>query len=385
MEVLSVTTGQQWSSLTATGDTAAVEAAAATERQRRTVSFLTDVLNSDNLVVLTGLGTSLCVKGTTGDTLGPTMSDLWAAARAGYPQFADVVARAKYSPAAGAENLEELLSNCHILHSVEPQDRLSEFIGYAEKLIVSKCSFVQPRMSLPVHEAFIRALARRSSRKPRLKIFTLNYDLCFETAASNTRFVVIDGFSHTQPQQFDSDYFSYDIVRRDEERPSPDYIANVFHLYKLHGSIDWAHTEGGVIRSNEPVVPAIVYPRYTKFEASYTPPFLEMISRFQSALRQPNTGLLVVGFGFRDIHVTQPILASVRSNVALKAAIVNRSIEPRAGEPLAKLEALVQSGDTRLLLAKGTFEELVPLLPDLVGQSEADRHYERTQAAGVQP
>jgi len=39
----------------------------------------------------------------------------------------------------------------------------------------------------------MRAVGRRSAQQQRLKLFTTNYDLAFEHAASNTGFVVIDG------------------------------------------------------------------------------------------------------------------------------------------------------------------------------------------------
>jgi hypothetical protein len=49
---------------------------------------------------------------------------------------------------------------------------------------------------LAAHESVLRKLARRGSRKPRAKVFTSNYDLCFEYAARRQRFVIVDGFSH---------------------------------------------------------------------------------------------------------------------------------------------------------------------------------------------
>jgi hypothetical protein len=40
-----------------------------------------------------------------------------------------------------------------------------------------------------------------------MKLFTTNYDLCFEEAAARSRFVTVDGFSHAMPQEFDGAYF----------------------------------------------------------------------------------------------------------------------------------------------------------------------------------
>jgi hypothetical protein len=52
----------------------------------------------------------------------------------------------------------------------------------------------------------------------RTQIFTTNYDLAFELAASRTGFAVIDGFSHVSPQRFDSGFFDVDLAVRDRDR-----------------------------------------------------------------------------------------------------------------------------------------------------------------------
>lgn len=45
-------------------------------------SFVLDILLSENLIVLCGLGTSRCVRDAAGNEAGPTMPELWAAAKA---------------------------------------------------------------------------------------------------------------------------------------------------------------------------------------------------------------------------------------------------------------------------------------------------------------
>jgi homogentisate 1,2-dioxygenase len=51
----------------------------------------------------------------------------------------------------------------------------------------------------------------------------------------------------------------------------------------------------------------LVYPRNTKYELAFEQPYIEMMSAFQAAIRQPETALLVVGFGFNDNHLAEPI------------------------------------------------------------------------------
>lgn len=184
------------------------------------------------------------------------------------------------------------------------------------------------------------------------------------------------------PQEFDGGYFGYDLVKRREDREVPDYITNVFHLYKLHGSVDWCRVDSQIQKAAKPDKPLIIYPRESKFELSYDQPFLELMSRLQMALRQANTGLLVIGFGFNDQHIAQPVLAAMKSNVGLKAMIVSPGLE-KAGNPIInEMAMLVRDGDPRLALLETAFENLVPEIPDLVAATEEEQHMERLRNLG---
>jgi hypothetical protein len=343
---------------------------------------LTEVATSENLLVLSGLGTSRSVKDQDDKPLAPTMTDLWTAVKKATGEtFEKVKNRVRYPVDAG-DNIELLLSRCQLKQSLRPSQTIRRFIRDAEAAIVSKCDFVKDGTELPTHEGFLRKVARRSTRLPRMKLFTLNYDLCFEIAASHNRFIVVDGFSHTHPQEFDGSHFLYDFVRREPGKETPDFVPNVLHLYKMHGSLDWERANDQVRRVAKPSRPLIIYPRSSKFELSYEQPFLELMSQFQIALRQPNTGLMVIGYGFNDDHISQPVLAAMKSNVSLKALIVDPTLE-KSGNPVVKEVAqLVTAGDTRLALVNGSFEDLAQVLPDLVAATEQERHQERIRGQG---
>src|SRR5690606_5835295 len=134
-------------------------------------------------------------------------------------------------------SIELLLSRCHLAQMLNPDETVQDFIEFAEHTIAEQCRFVKPDTDLHLYEAFLRKVARRSTRLPRLRIFTTNYDLCFEEAAARTGFTLIDGFSRYSPQQFDANYFRYDLVTRDGLEF--EFVQNVAQLYKLHGSVDW--------------------------------------------------------------------------------------------------------------------------------------------------
>lgn len=348
--------------------------------------FLSDVLLAENLIVLCGLGSSRSATNNDGDTLAPSMDGLWrdAKAKAG-DAFPGICDEARFTNPAPADNIEALLSACQLAHAYRESVRLATFISETEALIVKKCRFVNQETDLSTHATFLRKVARRSSRQPRLKLFTTNYDLCFEAAANLIHFLVVDGFSHANPQEFDGSYFGYDFVRREQDKESPDYIPNVFHLYKLHGSVDWELKDQRIRRTETPARPLIIYPQHSKFELSYSQPFLEMMARFQLGLRQPNTGLVVVGFGFSDSHIAQPILSAVRSNVGLRCLIVDPVLEQSPDAYVTEFARLAMAGDHRLGLFGGTFQDLVPRIPDLVAETEAEIHGKRVARAGVAP
>jgi hypothetical protein len=289
---------------------------------------------------------------------------------------------------AGSENIEELLSACKIAENFFRDDelkKLEDFIQLAQTEIRKAVNFLESTASLPVHSAFLQRIARRSTGKSRAKIFTTNYDLCFEHAAKAGRFVVIDGFSPTLPPTFDPVYFTYDIVRRGLEGDASAFIPNVFHLYKLHGSIDWERTEAAIEKKHNTDKPLLIYPRSSKYEQAFSQPYLEMMAALQAALREPNTGLLIVGFGFNDNHIAEPILSAIRSNLGLKVVIVDPFLDEddertgklgkaRTNKYLSKIMGLMDQGDARLTFLNGTFEDVAREIPDMAAETDLEKH-----------
>ena len=54
-----------------------------------------------------------------------------------------------------------------------------------------------------------------------------------------------------------------------------------------------------------------------------------------------------------------------------------------APQQVAKLAALIRGGDLRLLLLAAGFEDFVPVIPDLVAQTEEERHRLRVREASA--
>ncbi len=354
-------------------------------------NFLLSSLQMQHVVVLAGSGTSLGPI-----TKGPSMWTLWDycvnanpgtgdAARTVSPVAEKVIDKIRFDIAAETGNIEALLSRCEAYLQVKTSACVSAFITKSKKVILEKCSeFINPGDSkqLAAHRTFLHRLSRRRVRDSRLKLFTTNYDLCFETAAGRQGLVVLDGFSFTQPRQFDPRFFLYDIVRRPttgDEVGTP--LEGVFHIYKLHGSVNWSRKGENEIEVETKPTPdsaCLIYPAKGKYQQSYVQPHLELVSQYLSALREPNTCLIVTGFGFNDDHLSEPILAAVRTNPHLRLIIVN----PSADDLTTTLKEKNKYWETFLSLAKqgedvwlinANFGDFAEMIPDLKSLTPAQR------------
>ena len=348
---------------------------AASKNRGELNNTLLAALQMQHLVVLAGSGCSLAVNG-------PSMGDLWNAA-VGDPACKEALKVAQtvgYKiEDADKRNIELFLSWVEAYLYVHPDQKdVKAFASKAKTIILEKCSGFLKNANLTGHETFLHRLSRRRTRDPRLKIFTTNYDLCFETGASNLGLVALDGFSFSSPRRYDPRYFGYDIVVRGRKSDKQgNYLPGVFQLYKLHGSVHWARGPAGdVIEKTSPDgdEACLIYPARDKYQQSYRQPYLESMAQYLAAIREPNTCVLVAGFGFNDDHLSEPLLAAVQSNPHLRLVIVDYA-------PQAKVEAktrywhdlanVAEKGGDVWMIQSG-FEDFAPMIPDLQALTPAE-------------
>jgi hypothetical protein len=373
---------------------------------------LLSALNATNLMALLGSGASFAAKNANGKQA-PGMGDLWDDARqkVGEAEFDRVVAAVWGT--TNKKDIESLLSLCKMTVElqaargvVSAQDAaegqqvdLKAFVQTAEQAILNRVDFVSEVTDLSSHKEFLRRLARRSAEKARVKLFTTNYDRCIEEAAVARSLVLIDGFSHSAVQRFNRDHFQQDIVRRSASSTRADYVDGVFHLYKLHGSMDWRRrkTDGVVIRrlaQDENHEPVLIYPRSSKYQEAFAPPYLDMFAAWQAALREPDTTLIVSGFGFADDHISAPIWSALESNLSIRLVLCDPGFVPETeldGSGLigeaheidktndklkdyqTRILRLVRESDGRITVLNGRFSDLALALPEIMGETDRQR------------
>lgn len=352
------------------------------ESRKALKSTISDLISSESLVVLTGLGTSLEVKAPgKSESLFPTMADLWKAVEESdkktFEAATDLVQYDKEE-----QNIEHLLSLCDSAIRLGLGDTkidLKAFKSKAENIICDLCSPSLNDVDMQCHRSFLERVAQRPANKSRADLFTTNYDLCFERAAGELQIPVVDGFTLTPPYAFSPEVFDYDIVTKSEYASASVPIPRLLRLYKLHGSINWRKIGDSIRRMETEGERQIIYPRSDKFEVSYRQPFFEMMSRFQLALRRSSLGLLVVGFGFSDSHIVEPIMSAIRSNPGLRLVVVSPNLctlDAVAMRKNADAKGLVVTNnslstvanlstalDARLTLVNTDMKGLVGLLP----------------------
>jgi SIR2-like domain len=161
----------------------------------------------------------------------------------------------------------------------------------------------------------LAAWAARADYHRPLEVFTVNYDLLFETAMEQLGVAYFDGFIGALHARFRTDLV--EAGPEDETGWLPSFLVR---LWKLHGSVNWAwdsddRTE--VTRLGAPVDAgrlAAIYPSDAKYDESRRVPFVVLQDRFRRALQTPESLVLVTGYSWADEHLNEMLFnaAAVR-------------------------------------------------------------------------
>lgn len=190
-------------------------------------------------------------------------------------------------------------------------------------------------MDLPDGDNSYRRLARWVSsidRAVTVEIFTTNYDLLIEQALEEQGVPFFDGFSGSRYPFFD--------IHSVEENELPSYWTR---LWKLHGSVNWKTTSGGVCRVSKglPGSPELIYPSKLKYDQSRKMPFLAMSDRLTGFLLKPHAVLFVCGYSFGDEHINDTIINALKVNQSANVvALMYGKMKKDAAGTLAAPEAV---------------------------------------------
>lgn len=352
------------------------------ESRQRLQALIAEWLRMENLVVLTGSGTSVSSGGKTMNNLeqnvlaiiktlpdlpaaiGPIIDERTASFTAIAPKlgFEDWLSYLVSASFIGADSTSPFSGVQWRGSSSPTQDELLWFVGNIGKAIFLECALLlmdtKPSAAIAAdvapHLAFLAKLVARDSNLGRAHVFTLNYDTLFEQALELLGIQYFDGFTGKANARFDPSVYGLDIYYPGEVAEGRVRRFDKFlHFYKLHGSIHWQ------IRNNElsarhrdlsdfadfgklaitektakfaeltkGLPPVGILPTANKFVQTMTMPFAHLFRSFQTRLSAPQTFLLVLGYGFTDDHVNR-IVESALMNPSLIMLVV----EPNPKSP----------------------------------------------------
>lgn len=349
------------------------------DRLRRVQALLSDWLRMENLVVLTAAGCSVAAGGRL--MSGPHKNNLECLVLDAVDQCelgtgAKRMLAWKRANDYGKGNFERWLSylfNAQHLVGAEnsPIDavlwkdqvrlqsdeygvlcRLIERAVFAECGIEMAVDHASGRGRLPSesgHIPFLAKLVARDATLGRTHLFTLNYDTLFEQALEDLGIHYFDGFSGRATARFDPSVYGLDLYYPgDVAEGRVRRFDKFLHYYKLHGSIHWSRAEDGSLRARHQdlsftrryraasapekakllqsrrfeAVPEVgILPTSQKLTQTLEAPYAHLFRLFHARVNQPQTFLLVLGYGFGDDHVNQLVEAAL-TNPSLVMLVV---------------------------------------------------------------
>lgn len=155
--------------------------------------------------------------------------------------------------------------------------------------------------------------SRNTDKRLTLDIFSMNYDMVFETHFAEKKAKPYRGF-------YSGEWRGFSKAANDEE-------SDIINLYKLHGSLDWMRLIDGTILEKVPVEdgyedyedsggenriehdPFIIFGQGTKFFS--VEPFFSMIQDFSRKLKERDY-YFVIGYSFFDPYINNLLIQAVK-------------------------------------------------------------------------
>ncbi len=265
-------------------------------------------------------------------------------------------------------------SEAPLILSDEDLGKLCAQIG---KAIFAECALQIDRSELSGgsvressgHIPFLAKLSARDTNLGRTHLFTLNYDTLFEQAMEELGIQYFDGFSGKTSSRFDPAVYGLDVYYPgDVAEGRVRRFDKFMQFYKLHGSLHWYVDEAGIYRARhrdltfassyrdasviqkanalesevfEGVGSFGILPTSQKFTQTLGMPYAHLFRLFHARLNQPQTFLLVLGYGFGDGHVTR-IIESALMNPSLVMLVVEPNSDSQIVERIGRYQSLGQ-------------------------------------------
>lgn len=258
-------------------------------------------------------------------------------------------------------NIEDILSFVRGLKQVSvgatdvrgfTESNLVELEANICKKIVGKLKVSLPDNKTPYHQ--LAQWIHNIERDSPIEIFTTNYDLLVEQAFEEIGVPYFDGFVGSRQPFFD--------LRAIEDSLIPKHWSR---LWKIHGSINWFQKSNNqVYRSTnlDEKDSYIIYPSHLKYDQSRKMPYLALVDRLNSFLRQNSAVLIMSGYSFNDEHLNDTIINALKANpTAMVIALLfdTLAFKNGKGESILRYDKALTLSENRPNLSIWAFDEAV--------------------------
>jgi SIR2-like domain len=258
-------------------------------------------------------------------------------------------------------NIEEILSFIRGLKQVSlgatdirgfTEDDLSKLEKDVCQKIAEKVNVFLPDRRTPYHQ--LAQWIHLIERETPIEVFTTNYDLLMEQAFEETRVAYFDGFVGARFPFFD--------LRAVEDSLIPKHWTR---LWKVHGSINWFQKPDQDVYRSTNVNESdsyIIHPSHLKYDQSRKMPYLALIDRLNSFLRQKSAVLITIGYSFGDTHLNDTIINALKANpTAMVIALLHDTytFKNSDNELVNRYERAFAYAENSLNLSAWSFDEAV--------------------------
>jgi hypothetical protein len=219
------------------------------------------------------------------------------------------------------------------------------------KKIVEKLKVSLPDKITPYHQ--LAQWIHNIERDSPVEIFTTNYDLLVEQAFEDIGVPYFDGFVGSRKPFFD--------LRAVEDSLIPKHWSR---LWKIHGSINWFQKPDNQVYRSTNINESdscIIYPSHLKYDQSRKMPYLALIDRLSSFLRNNSAVLIISGYSFSDEHLNDTIINALKANptAMVIGLLYNTFIYDDKGTKLTRYERAISLAESRSNLSMWAFDEAI--------------------------
>jgi hypothetical protein len=246
----------------------------------------------------------------------------------------------KLDKSRGEPNIEVISDTIESgIYTVNPSDELYKKLIDLRKDIRKRIVEILLENKRPILDDHIRFFNALKSvymgRAESIWIFTTNYDMLFEIAASIINIPICNGFIGTSFNYFNIECLKMNSGFISGNKFSP-FAQPVVRIIKLHGSLDWWKDNSAIyntlvpnyIKNNLELL--MILPRKKKITETLDSPFGELFRFSERVIGSTCKYIVSCGFSFGDEHINETLLL------------------PKLQQSKIKLTAFIKSDNTNL-------------------------------------